>query len=425
MGGPLVKRAQLAWILYDVSSSGYVLLITAVTFPIYFKLHGTGGAAWSDALWGSLLATGSLLAAFLGPIVGTAADISGNRLRYLYAATLICSVSTVLLGLAGLPLAVLSAVFVVSFVAYLVAASLYDSLLNTVASPDSYAWLSGMGWGFGYVGGILCYLVSARFLAAGPNAADVSGFAATFLIVGIYYACVGGLAVALMSGRQRTEQAPAGLQVLQSTIEKLAERLRSWRTGGRLPRLLAGANLVTGAASALTLFAPLILSFHFGLPVQDVALLSALFSVLSIPSTLASGFALMRIPALLLLLAISPLWLIAAGLLAFGTGWHAGLAAAICLGLVVGPTNATARAIVANSIAEREAGEMFGFAAFVNRLTAAFGPLFFGVLSSASSGRLIPVAVAGAAIVAGLLLLPRGTRHSHPMPQEGSDTSGA
>jgi UMF1 family MFS transporter len=420
-----VKRAQLAWILYDVSSSGYVLLITAVAFPIYFKLQGTGGAAWSDALWGSLLAAGSILAAFLGPVAGTAADISGRRLRYLYTATLICSVSTILLGVTAFYLPLLSAVFVLSYVSYLTAASLYDSLLPVVATPDRYAWLSGMGWGFGYVGGILCYLVSARFLAEGSDAADGSGFAATFLVVGLYYACAGGLAVALMSGRQVAETQQAKRPLLRTAVGKVAERLRSWSSGGRLPQLVVGANLVTGAAAALTLFTPLILSFHFGLPVKDVALLSAWFSLLSIPATLAAALVLVRLPALFILLAISPLWLIAALLLAFGTGWYAGLAAATCLGMVVGPTNATARAIIAHSIAENETGEMFGFAAFVNRLTASVGPLFFGVLSSASSGRIVPVAVAGTAIVIGLLVLPKQAGHGIATSSKGSDTSPA
>jgi MFS-type transporter involved in bile tolerance (Atg22 family) len=150
-----------------------------------------------------------------------------------------------------------------------------------------------------------------------------------------------------------------------------------------------------------------------------------LFSLLSIPATLAAAFVLIRLPALFVLLAISPLWLIAAGLLAFGTGWYAGLAVATCLGLVVGPTNATARAIIAHSIAEHEAGEMFGFAAFVNRLTASLGPLFFGVLSSASSSRLVPVAVAGTVIIIGLLVLPRQARHGQSMPDTGTGPSPA
>jgi MFS transporter, UMF1 family len=405
-----VKRAQLAWILYDVSSSGYVLLITAVAFPIYFKLYGTDGAPWSDALWGSLLAFGNILAAILGPFVGTAADISGKRLGYLFAATLTCSLSTVLLGASMLSLPGLAAIFVLSYVAYQVAAGLYDSLLKSITSPDRYASLSGIGWGLGYVGGIFCYLLSANFLGNGSGVADRQGFAATFLIVALHYAIFGGLAIALMSGisaRKTTGPETGGIALLQDTLSRVAGRLRSWRSGGHMPRLVIGANLLTGAATALTLFTPLILSFHFGLPVGDVAFLSALFSLLSIPATLAAGFILMRVPALVILLAISPLWLITASLLAFGTGWYAGIAVAICLGMVVGPTNATARAIIAYSIAEHEAGEMYGFAAFVNRLTAAIGPLFFGVLSSAYSSRVIPIAMAATAIVIGLLMLPK------------------
>ena len=421
-----MKRAQLAWILYDVSSSGYVLLITAVAFPIYFKIHGTGNAAWSDALWGSLLAFGSILAAILGPVAGAAADLSGKRLRYLYVATAICCISTALLGISGMPLPVLSGIFVVSYVAYLVAANLYDSLLSSVTTPDRYSWLSGMGWGFGYIGGIVCYLLSARLLADGDAAGDGSGFAQTFLVVAIYYATLAAISVACMShARSARLSAPEGLTLVVKSARQVAHRLRSWRFGRSIPKLLVGANLITGAATALTLFTPLMLSFHFGLSLKEVTFLSALFSILSIPTTLLAGIVVLKFPALALILTISPLWLVAAALLAFGTGWHAGLAVAICLGLIVGPTNATARAIIAHSIASQESGEMFGFAAFVNRLTAALGPMFFGVLSSASSNRLLPIAVAGAVIVVGLYMLAKRAGQDGLEQQKEPATSAA
>jgi len=155
------------------------------------------------------------------------------------------------------------------------------------------------------------------------------------------------------------------------------------------------------------LFTPLILSNHFRLPTPEVAFLSALFSVVSIPSTIASSLLALRVQPMKLLMALSPVWAVVVLLLGFGSGWHAGLAVAIGLGLVVGPTNSMTRGLVAHSVAERKAGEMFGYAALVNRLTASIGPLFFGLLASASSGRLVPVLVAGAVLVAGLLTLPR------------------
>ena len=118
----------------------------------------------------------------------------------------------------------------------------------------------------------------------------------------------------------------------------------------------------------------------------------------------------LRVNSFKLMLFLMPAWLVVILTLMIGTGWWAGLMLALCLGTVVGPTNSVARGIVADIIIEREAGEMFGFAALVNRLAAALGPLFFGALSSASAGRLIPVMVVGAALLAGLALMPKRHR---------------
>jgi len=402
-----VKRAQLAWIAYDVASSGYVLLITAVAFPIYFRQFGTEGAAWSEALWGTLLAVSGMTAAVLAPLVGTAADITSSRLRYLLAATLLCSACTVALATPGLSLASLSGFFVVSYIAYLIAANLYDSVLKSIAGTGNASWLSGLGWGLGYVGGIACYLISTGINQSRPESSDQSEFAATFLIVGLFYAVLGTPAVMLMQDRPAAAITPTRAPIFRLATRRIGRTLGRWRNGGKLPALVIGSGLVTGSVTALTLFTPLILSNHFGLPTPKVAFLSALFSLVSIPATIAASLLVLRVSPMRLLMALSPVWVAVVLLLGFGSGWHAGLALATCLGLVVGPTNSTTRGLVANSVRERKAGEMFGYAALVNRLTAALGPLFFGLLASASSGRLIPVLVAGAVLVVGLLALPR------------------
>jgi MFS-type transporter involved in bile tolerance (Atg22 family) len=186
--------------------------------------------------------------------------------------------------------------------------------------------------------------------------------------------------------------------------------MNTWKSGGEVPRLIVGINLVTGAAGAIAIFTPLILAGYFGLAIHEVAFLSAMFSLIAIPSTLLAGFLTLRINSLMLMTFLIPVWLVLILLLVIGTGWWAGLAVALCLGAVIGPTNAVARAIVADAITERQAGEMFGFAAFVNRLAAALGPLFFGALSSASASRWLPLMVVGSALLAGLLTIPKRVR---------------
>ena len=132
---PMTKTSlrQAFWVLYDIASSGYVLLITAVAFPLYFKLFVAANATWSEALWGLMLAFSSITAGLLAPIIGAAADRSGRRLRFLAIATICCSLATIALAAPGAGIFFAGICFCISYVAYLVAASLYDSLMKNLA----------------------------------------------------------------------------------------------------------------------------------------------------------------------------------------------------------------------------------------------------------------------------------------------------
>jgi MFS-type transporter involved in bile tolerance (Atg22 family) len=52
---------------------------------------------------------------------------------------------------------------------------------------------------------------------------------------------------------------------------------------------------------------------------------------------------------------------------------------------------------------------MFGFAALVNRLTSAMGPLLFGLISSATGIHWPAVMLAATVLIAGFAIIPRNT----------------
>lgn len=405
-----MRRQWTSWILYDIASSGYILLISAVAFPLYFKMHVTGNASWSDSLWGFLLSISTLLAGVVAPVVGAAADISGRRLRYLAIATAICCIATGILAMPAASVALISVTFCISYIAYLVAAGLYDSLLKTVAPHSRTAWLSNLGWGLGYFGGLFCYLLAKPFLDTGARAGDSSQFAISFIVTGLYYAAVGGIALFGLRTAGRKAEAFSDGAVWSRSTQRVAATTRGWRKRGGLARVIVGIHLITGAAVTLALFTPIVLTSHYDLSVEQVTQFSAVFSIVSIGSTVFMGWLALRIDPLRLLLGMMPVWLIVTMLLIFGAGWWAGIATSLCLGLAIGPTNAIGRSIVAAMIQADESAQMFGFGALINRATSAIGPLFFGTLSSATGLRWPAVTVTGAILFLGFAIMSRHLR---------------
>jgi UMF1 family MFS transporter len=401
------RKALWSWILYDVSSSAYILLIGAVAFPIYFKLHVTENAAWNDVIWGALLAISSIVAGIIAPVIGAAADMGGKRLRYLAIATVICCVSTALLALPPVGILPIATMFIVSYIAYLVAAGLYDALLKQVSRESSIGWLSSLGWGLGFVGGLIGYILCKPFLGSDEAPAPQSVFAISFIIIAAYYAIVGGIAIYGMRGLTQKPACATSGNIWRQSISHVLNTMRSWRTSGEIARFIMSTNLISGAASAMGAFTPLILVAYFDLAAHEVALLSAVYLLMSIPATLMMGWLTLHVSAMKILGMLIPLWLLFIILMVFGSGWTAGLFIALLLGLLIGPTNSIVRGLVARVIEEQNAGEMFGFAAMANRFAIAIGPLFFGALSSASGSRALPLFLAGAVILFGIALLPR------------------
>ena len=79
MAGKLTKQEK-SWILYDVGNSAFVLLATAL-IPVYFKTLAEPGSSVVVA-WGYAETVASLLLALLMPVLGSLADLKGNKKKF-------------------------------------------------------------------------------------------------------------------------------------------------------------------------------------------------------------------------------------------------------------------------------------------------------------------------------------------------------
>jgi len=88
------RPSIISWILYDVASSGYILMIPGVAYAVYFRQVVCGGMAGCDALWGMLVALSLGIAGVLSPLLGAIADLGAIRHRLFMVTTLLCCLAT-------------------------------------------------------------------------------------------------------------------------------------------------------------------------------------------------------------------------------------------------------------------------------------------------------------------------------------------
>ena len=78
-----VNREHRAWYMYDFGNSAYAAIVLLAIYSAYFK-DGVVGGAEGSRLWGVSVGIAMLVVAIISPILGTIADFSASKKRFLF-----------------------------------------------------------------------------------------------------------------------------------------------------------------------------------------------------------------------------------------------------------------------------------------------------------------------------------------------------
>jgi UMF1 family MFS transporter len=379
----------LRWSLFDAASSTWIALVPSF-FGLYFVNVIGAGQPQAGALWGATAAGSLVLVALLAPVVGAWADHGRRWVAVIALCTGLCVTATLLLPL-GAAAGLLSAalLFVLAQAGYTLAISQYDALIVRVAAPGQVSRTSALAWAIGLVGGV-AGLGGALWLQQGvPSAAQAAQLPPQFLLAALLFGLLSlpGLVALhrLLASTApvvaRTPDATAGARPVDA-LRAVVRTCREWRRHRTAFTLLLGFFLVNDVLVTLQFFSGILLRDRFSLDVQKLLWLSLLFHLVALPSTVLAGQLADRIGAGRTLAGMCAVLAAALLLLAYGTAAWTPAAAAVLLGLVFASLQAVFRALYATHVPAVQMAELFGFNAIAGRLSAALGPLLFGVAAA-------------------------------------------
>ncbi len=143
----------------------------------------------------------------LGPLVGAVADDSGRKKAFLFASYLVCVAGTASLWFVRPGDAVLGlALFVVSNLAFSFGENFAAAFLPEISTPDTIGRISGIGWGVGYLGGLLCLLAIYPALAGDFVPDNVPELRRAWLVTAAFFLVAGIPTFALL--RERAPRGP-------------------------------------------------------------------------------------------------------------------------------------------------------------------------------------------------------------------------
>ncbi len=183
------------WYFFDWASQPYNTLLLTFIFGPYFaqtaaaSLMADGMAegaarAQAQAWWGYGLTAAGLCIAILAPILGAVADSTGRRLPWVWLFSALYVIGSgalwwtapqdfsMLWALAFFGLGLIGAEF----------AAIFTNSYLPDLHPDKAerGRISGSGWAFGYVGGVVALIAMLALFQAGENGRTMAGFAPLF-----------------------------------------------------------------------------------------------------------------------------------------------------------------------------------------------------------------------------------------------------
>jgi UMF1 family MFS transporter len=162
-----LRKRVWGWFFFDWASQPYnTLLITFIFGPYVKELMDDGAGA--QAAWGYGITAAGLVIAVLAPVLGALADISGNRIRWIGLFSVMYIVGAGMLWFAApndFNLVITLMFFAVGLVGMEMATIFTNSMLPDLGPREELGKISGNGWAFGYVGGLLTLVIMLTLFA--------------------------------------------------------------------------------------------------------------------------------------------------------------------------------------------------------------------------------------------------------------------
>jgi UMF1 family MFS transporter len=436
--GKVVPRKQVvSWALWDWATQPFNSVILTFVFTALYLTTDTFLAPDLAALpddsavkdraiaeltsgLGLASTVAGLAIALIAPVLGQRADAAGKRRFWLIVYTFaLIAVTASLFFVEGRPSFFQLGAWLVAVGTIFseLAAVNYNAMLVQVSTPSTVGRVSGLGWGLGYVGGIIALvIVVAAYTLDWFGLPQEDGLPFRLVAVG----CAIWMLVFLIPFIRNVPEVPQ--DVRRERVNFLASYRVLWNDVVDLWRssrptfwfLLASAVYRDGLAAVFT-FGAVIASTVFGFEFLEVVIFGIAANLVAGVSTIIAGRYDDRFGAKAVIVT-ALIGLVVSGLAVFllrdaGTivFWIFGLA--LCL--FVGPAQASSRALLARVSPAGREGAIFGLYATTGRAASFIAPglwtLFIALAGSTAWGVLGIVIVLAVGLV--LLLLVRLPKH--------------
>ena len=406
------KRKEIwSWCFYDFGNSAFTTLVITFIYSTYFTKAIAENEIDGTFLWSQAIAITAVIVSLLSPILGAIADKGGYRKIFLTLTTYMSIGATALLffPIKGQILFALILV-VIANVNFELGGVFYNAYLPEIVSLKKIGRISGIGWGAGYLGGLLAMLVAmVGFVSPdvpwfGLNIDTGEHIRATNILVAAWFFIFTLPAILYLKEKKVESANRIGIVVLNSiqALKKTFQEIKIYKNTVRflISRLIYNDGLVTIFA-----FGAVYASGTFGFTFNEIMIFGIVLNIAAGSGAFLMGY-IDDVIGGKLTIQISLIGLMIAVLLAVFANskllfWVSG----IIVGLFAGPNQSASRSLMGRLTPPDKINEFYGFFAFSGKLTSFLGPMLLGIFTKYFSSQRYGVAVVFIFFFVGFLLM--------------------
>ncbi|NVO25893.1 MFS transporter [Donghicola sp. C2-DW-16] len=429
-----VRKRIWGWYFFDWASQPFATLLITFIFGPYIKEILKDGAQ-AQAVWGFGVGAAGIAIAILAPILGAMADTTGNRGRWIWGFSVMY-----VLGSYGLwyahpdhfNLALVMTSFAVGMIGMEFATIFTNSMLPDLGPREEVGKISGNGWAFGYVGGLLALIIMLAFFADSPvtgktfigldpvfglDATTREGTRAVGPLTAIWYV-VFMIPFFLFVRDPNAKKAPKG--AIRAALHDLGRTLKGLPQHPSLSAYLASSMLYRDALNGMYVFGGIYAAGVLGWSVQQTGIFGlvsiifgALFAWLGGKMDMRFGPRPVIVGSILALVAVSFLTVMisrdAVLFMPVAEGSKLPDLAFMFVGAVIGAAGgilqSASRTMLVRQANPARMTEAFGLYALAGKATSFIAPLSIGIVTHITGSQQIGVSPLIVLFLAGLFLI--------------------
>ena len=429
------KKTIFGWCMYDLANSAYITTVSAALLPIYFR-EGIVGEVGIDvfgltisasAMWGFMLGFAALLVFLFAPVLGSIADFSSAKKKFLISFAYFGSLFATLLFFCGQGVANETGelvqtgavwytviLYISTQVCFVGANVFYDAFLPHIATEDKIDSVSAKGYAYGYVGGSIQFGIALALVALHDRLGIDQTLAVriSMAMTGMWWAGWTLFTVKYLKEVKGDEELPEKYRKMPKLfayltlgIDRTIITIKKVRNFRQLTLFVIAYMAYNDGAHTVTSMAAIYGKDELGLGTTDLMVTLLLVQIVAIGGALFFSKVANRIGARRAVMITLVLWsgvVIYAFFIRTATEFFV---LGMIVGVVLGGTQALSRSFYGAMIPESASAEFYGFFSVFSKFSAIWGPFIFGFIKQVTGSSRLAIISLMFFFIVGFILL--------------------